>query len=76
MKVRKPATLAEYRARGVRYVVTNSDARKRYEAAGAERAFPSFVRFYRELAALEPVATFDPADWRGKGPVVRIYELR
>jgi len=76
MKVRRPRTLDEYRAAGFRYVITNTEAQSRYRQEGAEKAFPSFVRFYRELEALEPLVTVDPAEWRGKGPVVRVYDLR
>jgi hypothetical protein len=74
---RLPLPLADYRREGIRYVITNSDARDRYfdprrkEATG----FPSFIRFYRELGTLAPMKTFDPAAWHGKGPVVRIYDL-
>jgi hypothetical protein len=73
---RQPRTLAEYRAEGVRYVVTNSEARDRYfRGKQSHGGFPSFVRFYRELAALQPMKTFDPRTSHGKGPVVWIYDL-
>ena len=73
---RRPKTLAEYRAAGVRWVVTNSVARSRYfRPVRRAEAFPSFVRFYEELDRLEPVAVFDPASWGGKGPVVSIYDI-
>jgi hypothetical protein len=74
---RRPRTLAEYRAEGVRYVITNSEAQALYfhPRRGLAAAFPSFVRFYRELRRLRPLATFDPATWRGKGPVIWIYDL-
>jgi hypothetical protein len=74
---RRPRTLAEYRAEGVRYVVTNSDAQDLYfhPKRGLAATFPSFVRFYRELGALRPIKTFNPATWGGKGPVVWIYDL-
>jgi len=76
LKLRAPKSLAEYRAEGVRFVVTNSGAQERYLAdPEAEESFPSFVAFYRELKSLEPVRTFDPADFGGKGPVVWIYDL-
>lgn len=69
--------LAEYRAAGISYVITNSWARERYrrEPNAAER-YPSFVRFYDELSKLEPLKVIDPAEWNGKGPVVQIYDLR
>jgi len=75
---RVPQSLAAYRAQGIRYVVTNSEARGRYFGQGKNSAggFPSFVRFYQELSALPPVQTFDPATWNGKGPVIWVYELR
>jgi 4-amino-4-deoxy-L-arabinose transferase-like glycosyltransferase len=75
---RVPQTLAAYRAQGIRYVVTNGEARGLYfdEGKNAAGGFPSFVRFYRELEALPPVKTFDPATWGGKGPVIWVYDLR
>jgi hypothetical protein len=73
---RVPSRLAEYRRRGVRYVVTNSDAREQYRRNALKRSgFPSFVRFYRELEACPRVASFDPATWGGKGPLVWVYDL-
>ena len=74
---RRPATLAAYRSRGVRYVVTNSIAHDLYlhPKKGRATSFPSFARFYRELRATTPLRTFDPAAWRGKGPVVWVYDL-
>jgi hypothetical protein len=74
---RQPRTLPDYRREGVRYVVTNTDARDMYLNPTNNKAdgFPSFVRFYRELAAREPLKTFDPAAWHGKGPVISIYDL-
>jgi hypothetical protein len=63
MKLRVPKTVEVYRAERFRYVVTNSEAQKRYFAsAKSEQAFPSFVRLYRDLQRLRPVRTFDPAD--------------
>jgi len=74
---RRPRTLAAYRADGVRYVVTNSAAQSLYfhPQRGQAAAFPSFARFYRDLKRLRPLATFDPAHWGGKGPVIWIYDL-
>ncbi len=73
---RQPKPLAEYRALGFRYVITNSAARDRYfTGKQANGGFPSFVRFYQELADLRPIETFDPRNWHGKGPVVWIYDL-
>lgn len=74
---RRPRTLAEYRAEGVRYVITNSAAQGLYfhPRRGRAATFPSFARFYRELRGLRPLATFDPKDWGGKGPVIWIYDL-
>lgn len=73
---RQPLPLAAYRAQGFRYVITNSAARDRYfRGKQANGGFPSFIRFYRELAALPPLETFDPRAWHGKGPVVWIYDL-
>jgi hypothetical protein len=73
---RVPLTVAAYRAAGFRYVVTNSDARIPYLRNPLRRAgFPSFARFYRELDRCPRAATFDPAAWRGKGPVVWIYDI-
>jgi 4-amino-4-deoxy-L-arabinose transferase-like glycosyltransferase len=75
---RQPKTLAAYRAAGVRYIVTNSVAQSLYfhPKRGRAASFPSFARFYHELHGLEPVRTFDPAAWNGKGPVVWIYDLQ
>jgi 4-amino-4-deoxy-L-arabinose transferase-like glycosyltransferase len=74
---RRPSPLADYRRQGIRYVVTNSEARQMYfdRERGKAATFPSFVRFYRELGRLQPVKTFDPASWGGKGPVIWIYDL-
>ncbi len=74
---RQPRPLAEYRRSGIRYVVTNSTARSRYfRPVRRAEAFPSFVRFYEELAReARLVATFDPRAWDGKGPVVWVYAL-
>ncbi|HKH49216.1 MAG TPA: glycosyltransferase family 39 protein [Thermoanaerobaculia bacterium] len=74
---RRPRTLAAYRAEGVRYVVTNSEAQAHYfdPRRGRAATFPSFARFYRELGALRPLKTFDPESWGGKGPVIWIYDL-
>src|SRR5215210_5403249 len=73
---RQPATVAEYRRAGVRYVITNSLARDQYFTRNPRGAsFPSFVRFYRELDQTRRVRTFDPAEWDGKGPVIWIYDL-
>lgn len=75
---RQAKTVAAYRAAGVRYIVTNSVAQSIYfhPQRGRAATFPSFARFYRELHALDPVRTFDPASWNGKGPVVWIYDLQ
>jgi 4-amino-4-deoxy-L-arabinose transferase-like glycosyltransferase len=73
---RQPKSIDGYRAEGIRFVVTNSDARKRYFEEGEGEGFPSFVRFYRGLEQERLVRAFDPADWGGKGPVVWIYDLR
>lgn len=72
---RQPRSVEEYRAEGIRFVVTNSDARKRYFEGGEGDGFPSFVRFYRGLEKARLVRAFDPADWSGKGPIIWIYEL-
>jgi 4-amino-4-deoxy-L-arabinose transferase-like glycosyltransferase len=74
---RQPRPLAWYRVEGIRYVVTNSEARGKYFGRRAEHreGFPTFVHFYRELDGLTPIRTFDPREWGGKGPVVRVYDL-
>jgi hypothetical protein len=72
---RQPGTVDEYRAEGIRFVVTNSEARNRYFRRGAAARFPSFFRFYSGLGRERLVRTFDPADWGGKGPVVWIFDL-
>jgi hypothetical protein len=74
---RQPSPLADYRRQGIRYVVTNSEARQMYfdREHGKAATFPSFARFYGELDRLRPVKTFDPASWGGKGPVIWIYDL-
>jgi hypothetical protein len=73
---RQPRSLAEYRAQGIRYVVTNSKARDQYFNPNPRSGrFPSFRRFYRELEGTLRLRTFDPANWGGKGPVVWIYDL-
>ena len=75
---RQPKTVDEYRAEGIRYVVTNSEARNKYFGKMAKRGedFPSFTRFYRDLERERLLRTFDPAQWGGKGPVIWIYDLR
>ena len=72
---RQPKSIAEYRAAGYRYIITNSMAQRRYQADPERQAFPSFVRMYDELRRLRPMRTFDPADWNGKGPIIWIYDL-
>jgi len=74
---RQPKPLAQYRAEGIRYVVTNSEARSKYFGKMREHGknFPSFLRFYQELDGLTPIRTFDPRTWGGKGPVVQVYDL-
>jgi 4-amino-4-deoxy-L-arabinose transferase-like glycosyltransferase len=74
---RQPKTPDQLRAEGIRYVITNSDARDQYFTAGPRGAnFPTFVRFYEGLERTRRIQTFDPEAWRGKGPVVWIYDLR
>jgi hypothetical protein len=75
---RQPKTVDEYRAEGIRFVVTNSEARSKYfgEMAKWGEGFPSFIRFYRSLERERLLRTFDPAGWGGKGPVIWIYDLR
>ncbi|MEA2564727.1 MAG: hypothetical protein QOH06_6231 [Acidobacteriota bacterium] len=74
---RQPKTAGEYRAEGIRFVVTNSEARSKYFGDKAKwgEGFPSFVRFYRSLERERLLRTFDPAAWGGKGPVIWIYDL-
>jgi hypothetical protein len=74
---RQPKTVDEYRADGIRFVVTNSEARSKYFGNRAKwgEGFPSFIRFYRSLERERLLRTFDPADWGGKGPVIWIYDL-
>jgi hypothetical protein len=72
---RQPKPLDAYRTQGIRYLVTNSEARTRYRKARMQQSFPSFARFYRELRGARLVKTFDPASWGGKGPVVWVYDL-
>lgn len=75
LKIYEPPSLADLRARGYAFVVTNDEAAGRYLGTDAARNFPSYVRFYRELARLDPVVRFDPAEWDGKGPVVTVYRV-
>ncbi len=72
---RVPRTLAEYRHDGIRWVVTNDAARRPYAESRRGSGFPSFERFYSELEEETPVRVFDPREWGGKGPVVRVYDL-
>ncbi|HSK75193.1 MAG TPA: glycosyltransferase family 39 protein [Thermoanaerobaculia bacterium] len=73
---RQPKTVEELRADGVRFVVTNSEARDQYFTKGPRgRSFPSFARFYRSLEKTRRLATFDPREWNGKGPVVWVYDI-
>jgi hypothetical protein len=76
LTARLPRELARYCDEGFRYVITNSRARGRYATDGAKRNFPSFSRFYRELARLEPLETFEPDPARGKGPTIWVYDIR
>ena len=75
---RQPKRVDEYRADGIRFVITNSEARNKYFGNRAKwgEGFPSFIRFYHDLKRERLVRTFDPADWGGKGPVIWIYDLR
>jgi hypothetical protein len=73
---RHPRPLAEYRANGVRYVVTTGLGLRWLGAfEDPQQRFPSFVRFYDSLGRLEALETFDPEDWDGKGPVIWIHDL-
>lgn len=75
---RQPGSVDDLRAQGIRYVITNSEARSKYFGKMEERgreSFPSFVRFYTGLDGERLIRTFDPAQWGGKGPVVWIYDL-
>jgi hypothetical protein len=72
---RQPKPVEGFRADGIRYVITNSDARDQYFKARG-KGFPSFVRFYNGLERTKRIKTFDPRDWGGKGPVVWIYDLQ
>jgi 4-amino-4-deoxy-L-arabinose transferase-like glycosyltransferase len=72
---RQPKSVDGYRAEGIRFIVTNSEARHSYFEDGREKSFPSFARFYRGLDRERLVRTFDPSAWGGKGPVVWIYDL-
>ncbi|HMB68029.1 MAG TPA: hypothetical protein VKU85_01915, partial [bacterium] len=74
---RVPRTLAEYEAAGYDWIVTNWEAQDNYyEEEGAAERFPSFRRFYDALHEREPVRTFDPDEWGGKGPTIWVYDLR
>ena len=73
---RQPKTVEEFREDGIRFVVTNSDARDQYFTKSPRGGnFPSFVRFYQGLEKTRRIATFDPREWNGKGPVVWIYDI-
>ena len=73
---RQPKTVEGFRADGIRYVITNSEARDQYFKGPRGKSFPSFVRFYQGLErTTRRIATFDPRDWGGKGPVIWIYDL-
>jgi dolichyl-phosphate-mannose-protein mannosyltransferase len=73
---RQPRGLEEYRRQGIRYVITNSEARDQYFNPNPRSLrFPSFRRFYRELDGTLRLRTFDPTAWGGKGPVIWIYDL-
>ena len=73
---RQPKTVEELRADGIRFVVTNSEARDQYFTKSPRGGnFPSFVRFYQGLEKTRRIATFDPREWNGKGPVVWIYDI-
>lgn len=72
---RQPKTVEEYRAEGIRFIITNSEARDKYFATEWGEGFPSFIRFYRGLEREKLLRVFDPAEWGGKGPVIWIYDL-
>jgi Dolichyl-phosphate-mannose-protein mannosyltransferase len=73
---RVPRSLAAYQRMGVDYIVTNSIAEERYFGGPVpNERFPSFVNFYNDLRKLEPVQVFNPAEWKGKGPIIYIYRL-
>jgi len=71
----RPPPLAELRARGFRYVVVTDASLARYRTPDAARRYPSFARFDRELAALQPLAVFDPRELGARGPKVLVYDL-
>lgn len=73
---RQPGPVERFREAGVRFVVTNSEARDQYFVDGPRgQSFPSFVRFYEGLERTRRIKTFDPRDWGGKGPVLWIYDI-
>jgi hypothetical protein len=75
LTARVPRELASYCDEGFRYVVTNSSAQGRYATDATKRDFPSFARFYGELARLEPLATFEPDPAHGKGPTIWVFDI-
>jgi len=74
---RRPATLEEYRAAGVRYVVVNSSGiRATQRTESSQQNFPSFTRFYRSLQAeTELIQSFTREGGERKGPEIWIYDL-
>lgn len=73
---RQPAPVERFREAGIRFVITNSEARDQYFVDDPRgRSFPSFVHFYEGLERTRRIKTFDPRDWGGKGPVLWIYDL-
>lgn len=71
----RPPPLSELRARGFRFVVVSEASLARYRAPDAARRYPSFARFDRELAALEPLVVFDPRELDARGPRILVYDL-
>ena len=73
---RTPKRLVEYKAEGIQYIVTNSEAQSRYKLKdGVPSAFPSFQRFYGSLRQIKPIKTFKPSLVGGKGPDIYIYDV-
>lgn len=73
---RTPKPLAEYRAEGVEYIITESGRYNQFLSEGWRDKWPSWVRFYEELAKLEVLHEIPADPGHRPGPTVRIYRLQ
>lgn len=73
---REPKRVSDYLKKGIRFIVTNSEAQNYYDPKDPRGSqFPSFIEFYDDLKQYEPIYSIDPKDREGKGPAIFIYDI-